>query len=74
VTFDIVSATFTGSMALPRPLNPQPGDLLGLRGNRPTTVNINVTKADPKATVDALSAYLKQNGSLPSQLFWNARN
>jgi len=74
VTFDIVSATFTGSMALPRPLNPQPGDLLGLRGNRPTTVNINVTKADPKATVDALSAYLKQNGSLPAQLFWNARN
>jgi hypothetical protein len=74
VTFDIVSATFTGAMALPRPLNPQPGDLLGLRGNRPTTVNINVTKADPKATVDALSAYLKQNGSLPSQLFWNARN
>jgi hypothetical protein len=74
VTFDIVSATFTGSMALPRPLNPQPGDLLGLRGNQPTTVNINVTKADPKATVDALSAYLKKNGSLPSQLFWNARN
>jgi hypothetical protein len=73
VTFDIVSATFTGSMALPRPLNPQPGDLLGLRGNQPTTVNINVTKADPKATVDALSAYLKKNGSLPSQLFWNAR-
>jgi hypothetical protein len=74
VTFDIVSATFTGSMALPRPLNPQPGDLLGLRGNRPTNVTINVNKADPKATVDALSAYLKQNGSLPSQLFWNARN
>jgi hypothetical protein len=73
VTFDIVSATFTGSMALPRPLNPQPGDLLGLRGNQPTTVNINVTKADPKATVDALSAYLKKNGSLPAQLFWNAR-
>jgi hypothetical protein len=74
VTFDIVSATFTGSMALPRPLNPQPGDLLGLRGNRPTNVTINVNKADPKATVDALSAYLKQNGSLPAQLFWNARN
>jgi len=28
-------------------------------------VTINVTNADPKATVDAVSAYLKQNGSLP---------
>jgi hypothetical protein len=32
------------------------------------TVIINVTKADPKATVDALSKYLKQNGSLPFNL------
>jgi hypothetical protein len=34
---------------------------------RPVTQNItiNVTKADPKATVDALGTYLKQNGSLP---------
>jgi len=31
-------------------------------------VTINVTKADPKATVDALSKYLKQNGSLPFNL------
>ena len=74
VTFDIVSATFTGSMALPRPLNPQPGDLLGLRGNRPTTVNIYNTAVDPKASVDALMKYVKTNGSLPNQLFWNARN
>jgi len=38
---------------------------------QPTTTNnvtINVTKADPKATVDALSGYLKQNGSLPFNL------
>ena len=28
-------------------------------------VTINVQNADPKATVDALSKYLKQNGSLP---------
>jgi len=74
VTFDIVSATFTGSMALPRPLNPQQGDLLGLRGNRPTTVNIYNTAVDPKASVDALMKYVKTNGSLPNQLFWNARN
>jgi len=32
------------------------------------TVIINVNKADPKATVDALSKYLKQNGSLPFNL------
>ena len=30
-----------------------------------TNVTINVQGADPKATVDALSKYLKQNGSLP---------
>jgi hypothetical protein len=34
---------------------------------RPVTNNItiNVQGADPKATVDALGKYLKQNGSLP---------
>jgi hypothetical protein len=63
--FNIVAATFTGSMALPRLTNGYPGDILGLKGNRPTTVNINVQGADPKATVDALGKYLKQNGSLP---------
>lgn len=73
VQFNIVSATFTGSMALPRPINPQPGDLLGLRGNRPTTVNVYNTAVDPKASVDALMKYVKTNGSLPSQLFWNQR-
>jgi hypothetical protein len=31
-------------------------------------VNINVQGADPKATVDALGKYLKQNGSLPFNL------
>jgi hypothetical protein len=37
---------------------------------RPTTQNItiNVTNADPKATVDALGKYVKQNGSLPFNL------
>jgi hypothetical protein len=66
--FNVVASTFTGTMALPRPTNPYPGDFLGLKGNMPTTVNINVTNADPKATVDAVSAYLKQNGGkMPSQ-------
>jgi hypothetical protein len=37
---------------------------------RPTTQNItiNVTNADPKATVDALGKYVKQNGGLPFNL------
>lgn len=38
---------------------------------QPTTTNnvtINVQGADPKATVDALSKYVKQNGSLPFNL------
>jgi hypothetical protein len=70
--FNVVSATFTGSMALPQSTT---GGTWWDRMKKPATnVTINVTKADPKATVDALSAYLKQNGSLPSQLFWNARN
>jgi hypothetical protein len=30
-----------------------------------TNVTINVTAADPKSTVDAVSKYVKQNGSLP---------
>jgi hypothetical protein len=31
-------------------------------------VTINVQGADPKATVDALGKYVKQNGSLPFSL------
>jgi hypothetical protein len=70
--FNVVSATFTGTMALPQSTT---GGTWWDRMKKPATnVTINVNKADPKATVDALSAYLKQNGSLPSQLFWNARN
>ena len=33
-----------------------------------TNVTINVLNADPKATVDALGKYVKQNGSLPFNL------
>jgi len=38
---------------------------------RPTNQNItiNVTNADPKATVDALGKYIKQNGSLPYNFY-----
>jgi len=31
----------------------------------PVTVNVYATSADPKATVDAVSKYVKQNGGLP---------
>ena len=71
-TFNIVGSTFTGTMALPRVAGATNFKDAFL-GKPATNVTINVNKADPKATVDALSQYLKQNGSLPSQLFWNAR-
>ena len=41
---------------------------LGTPAATTNNVTINVNKADPKATVDALSKYLKQNGSLPFNL------
>jgi hypothetical protein len=63
LTANVTSATFTGSMALPY----DPNNPLILGGKRAvpqtnTNVTINVTNADPKATVIALSKYLKQNG------------
>jgi hypothetical protein len=63
-TFNIVGSTFTGTMAIPRATG---GNTFkeAFLGKPSTVVNINVNKADPKATVDAVSAYLKQNGSLP---------
>jgi hypothetical protein len=72
LSVNITSATFTGAMALPRATGATNFKDAFL-GKPATNVTINVTKADPKATVDALSAYLKKNGSLPAQLFWNAR-
>ena len=63
-TFNIVGSTFTGTMALPRTAGAT-NFRDAFLGKPSTTVNINVNKADPKATVDAVSAYLKQNGSLP---------
>jgi hypothetical protein len=68
----ITASTFTGTMAIP--FTKSKDFRTAFLGKPATNVTINVTKADPKATVDALSAYLKKNGSLPSNLFWNARN
>jgi hypothetical protein len=61
---NLANSAFTGAMALPydasNPFLPrQP------KSSAATNVTINVQGADPKATVDALSKYLKQNGSLP---------
>jgi hypothetical protein len=64
--FNLVAATFTGTMALPQSTS---GGAWWDNMKKPApVVNINVTKADPKATVDALGKYLKQNGSLPFNL------
>jgi hypothetical protein len=66
-TFNIVGSTFTGTMALPRATGATNfrDAFLGKPANN---VTINVQGADPKATVDALGKYLKQNGSLPFNL------
>jgi len=62
LTVNVTAATFTGAMALPYdPSNPF---ILGGKRSVPN-VTINVLNADPKATVDALGRYIKQNGSLP---------
>jgi len=42
-----------------------PLDRLGQMGGGGTTVNINVTSADPNAVVAALRTYMRQNGSIP---------
>jgi hypothetical protein len=63
-TFNIVGSTFTGTMALPRTAGAT-NFRDAFLGKPATNVTINVTKADPKATVDAVASYLKQNGSLP---------
>jgi hypothetical protein len=41
----------------------------GFAPNQTNHITINVQGADPKATVDALGKYVKNNGSLPTNLF-----
>jgi hypothetical protein len=41
----------------------------GFAPNHTNHITINVQGADPKATVDALGKYVKNNGSLPASLF-----
>jgi len=41
----------------------------GMGQQQTNNVTINVQGADPKATVDALGKYVKNNGSLPASLF-----
>jgi ribosomal protein L12E/L44/L45/RPP1/RPP2 len=65
---DVVSATFTGSMALPydasNPFLPRQPKTTSTTNN----VTINVQGGDPKVLVDTLGKYVKQNGSLPFKL------
>jgi len=50
------------------PYNANAKDFKGMLFGSPTNVTINVNGGDPKATVDAVSAYIKQNGGkMPSQ-------
>ena len=50
------------------PYNTNAKDFKGMLFGSPTNVTINVNGGDPKATVDAVSAYIKQNGGkMPSQ-------
>jgi hypothetical protein len=42
-----------------------PLDRMSQMGGGGTTVNINVTSADPNAVVQALRTYMRQNGSVP---------
>jgi hypothetical protein len=45
----------------------------GSSGNVVNNITINNTAVDPKSAVDALGKYLKTNGRLPAELFWNKR-
>ncbi|CAB5218575.1 hypothetical protein UFOVP219_35 [uncultured Caudovirales phage] len=58
----VTASTFTGTMAIP---TANGSDFLGI-GNNSTTVNVHVHSADPKAVVDAVSAYVKVNGKVPA--------
>jgi hypothetical protein len=71
----LTAATFTGTQAIP--FTKSKNFREALFGKQPATVNnitINNTAVDPKAAVDALGKYVKQNGRLPSTLFYNARS
>ena len=46
----------------------------GSSGNTINNITINNTAVDPKVAVDALGKYVKTNGRLPAELFWNKRN
>jgi hypothetical protein len=45
----------------------------GSSGNVINNITINNTAVDPKSAVDALGKYVKKNGRLPAELFWNKR-
>jgi hypothetical protein len=57
------AASSTGTMAIP---TGKGSDFLGIGNNSTTNITVNVHSADPKAVVDAVSTYVKTNGSVPS--------
>ncbi len=62
----LTAATFTGTQAIPFTRSSDLREaLFGMKRQPTTVVNLNVQNADPKATVDAVSKYVKQNGGLP---------
>jgi hypothetical protein len=61
--FNVVASTFSGTMALPSSTDGKPW--WESMKAPVTNITINNTAVDPKASVDALSRYLKTNGSLP---------
>jgi hypothetical protein len=52
-----------------KPLSRPSFVLPGMQQQQTNNITINVQGADPKATVDALGKYVKNNGSLPASLF-----
>ena len=64
--FNLVAATFTGTMALPQSTS---GGAWWDNMKKPATVvNITVPNADPKSVMDAWVKYAKTNGGVPNYL------
>ena len=70
---NLTAATFTGSMAIPRKVGAT--DFREMLFGIPAKPNVvvNVQSADPKAVVEAINKYVKQNGSVPGAWSLNGR-
>ena len=52
-----------------KPLSKPSFVLPNVQPTKPNQITVNVQSADPKAVVDAIGKYVKNNGNLPSNLF-----